>query len=106
MDASTNRRHNQEHVIFTQVYLSRISCFDQPHLIIVHFSRYNYRCMTGEETPQAVVHNDIAIQISLGTYKLFYEAGTEDVLCRQEDVRLNERAKARHEDRKRSVWLL
>lgn len=62
--------------------------------------------MAGEETSQAEVDNNIAIRISLGTYKLFYEAGTEDVLWRKEDVRLSERAKLRHEERKKSVWLL
>lgn len=69
-----------------------------------------YRNMTGDETPLAATSNDIGIQISLGTYKLFYEAGTEDVLWRgrtgEEEGRVEERARKRHEERKQSAWLL
>jgi paired amphipathic helix protein Sin3a len=64
------------------------------------------RCMTGDEAQPPSIHDNIAIRVSLGTYKLFYEAGTEDVLWRKEDPRLSERGKARHEERKKSVWLL
>ena len=69
-----------------------------------------YRCMTADETPQPAVRNDIGIQISLGTYKLFYEAGSEDVLWRQRSVveegRVLERARRAHEERIQSAWLL
>lgn len=62
--------------------------------------------MTGDEAQPPSIYDNIAIRVSLGTYKLFYEAGTEDVLWRKEDPRLSERGKARHEERKKSVWLL
>lgn len=69
---------------------------------------YFCRCITTEETP--FTRNDIGVQVSLGTFKLFFEAGSEDVLLRErsEDVQnmLNERALARHEERKKSPWLL
>lgn len=70
----------------------------------------NYRCITADETPPSEVHNDIGIQISLGTYKMFYEAGSEDVLWRRrseaEETRVLERGRRLHEERKSSVWLL
>jgi len=69
------------------------------------------RSITADESPPPCeMENDIGIQISLGTYKLFYEAGTEDVLWRPrsegEQTRLDERARARHEERKNCVLLL
>ena len=72
---------------------------------------YKYRSITADESPPPCeMQNDIGIQISLGTYKLFYEAGTEDVLWRPrsegEQTRLDERARARHEERKNCVLLL
>ncbi|KAF7966906.1 hypothetical protein HWV62_36583 [Athelia sp. TMB] len=71
---------------------------------------YLRRCMTADETPQPAVRNDIGIQISLGTYKLFYEAGSEDILWRQrsaiEEGRVLERARRVHEERIQSAWLL
>lgn len=49
------------------------------------------------------------IRISLGTYKLFYEADGEDVLVRErgeeEERELMNRARLRHEERRRSRWL-
>jgi paired amphipathic helix protein Sin3a len=52
----------------------------------------------------------LAVRISLGTYKLFYEAGTEDAMWREyqsgELDGLKERARARDEDRRRSAFLI
>lgn len=49
------------------------------------------------------------IRISLGTYKLFYEADAEDVLMRErgeeEERELMERGRLRNEERRRSQWL-
>lgn len=46
-----------------------------------------------------LVQNDIVVRISLGTYKIFYEAGTEDFIQRKWDKeqseRLGERVKRR-----------
>ena len=45
--------------------------------------------------------------MSLGTYKLFYEAGSEDYLVRKRDEGvLGERAKAREEERRRAMYRL
>jgi paired amphipathic helix protein Sin3a len=61
------------------------------------------------DDPSCVTQNNIGIQISLGTYKLFYEAGTEDILWRQrsevEQSSLDDRANARHEERKNCALL-
>jgi paired amphipathic helix protein Sin3a len=47
----------------------------------------------------------MSVRVSLGTYKLFYEAGTEDYLSRtrnsEDELTLGDRAKARHEERKK-----
>lgn len=62
---------------------------------------YN-RSVTTEEMP--LIKTDIGVQVSLGTFKLFYEAGSEDVLWRGRGE-LDQRALARHEERKKSRWL-
>jgi len=68
------------------------------------------RSTTADESPLCITENNIGIQISLGTYKMFYEAGTEDALWRPksdaEQSSLNERAKARDEERKSCALLL
>ena len=51
-----------------------------------------------------LIKTDIGVQVSLGTFKLFYEAGSEDVLWRGRGE-LDQRALARHEERKKSRWL-
>lgn len=57
----------------------------------------------------SIIQNNIGIQISLGTYKLFYEAGTEDMLWRprseEEQASVEERGKVKHEERKKCVLL-
>ncbi|KZT30943.1 hypothetical protein NEOLEDRAFT_49300 [Neolentinus lepideus HHB14362 ss-1] len=65
------------------------------------------RCLPEEDTPQSshcVVQNNLAIRISLGTYKMFYEAGTEEFIWQRrsaaDDKLLRERAAAKHEERK------
>lgn len=87
------------------VYDLRISIADGLIMIIENINR----CLTADESPPSLGQNDIAIQISLGTYKLFYEAGTEDVFLKgrteEEEKVVRERALVRHEERKRSVWL-
>jgi paired amphipathic helix protein Sin3a len=49
------------------------------------------------------------IRISYGTYKMFWEAGSEDVVrgrrSEAEEAILGERAKARHEERLRCRFL-
>ncbi|KAL4069818.1 hypothetical protein V8B97DRAFT_2104708 [Scleroderma yunnanense] len=53
--------------------------------------------------------DSMRIRISLGTYKLFYEADAEDELVRErgeeEERELKERAKLRNEERRGSRWL-
>ncbi|KAH7886015.1 hypothetical protein F5I97DRAFT_1877064 [Phlebopus sp. FC_14] len=66
--------------------------------------------ISSDESPRGLVGwNDMSIRISLGTYKLFYEAGTEDVLVQrrsaEEERELRERVRARNEERKRCRWL-
>ncbi|TFK56787.1 hypothetical protein OE88DRAFT_1620339 [Heliocybe sulcata] len=65
------------------------------------------RCLPEEDTPQtgqSVVENRLAIRISLGTYKIFYEAGTEDFVWQRrtaaDDKWLRDRVSAKHEERK------
>ncbi|EPQ60306.1 hypothetical protein GLOTRDRAFT_67792 [Gloeophyllum trabeum ATCC 11539] len=65
------------------------------------------RCLPPDDTPatdSCLVQNKMAIRISLGTYKIFYEAGTEDFIWQRrsaaDDKLLRERAAARHEERK------
>ena len=57
-----------------------------------------------------LTRTEIGIQVSLGTFKLFYEAGSEDILWRErsEDVQnmLDERTLGKHEERMKSQWLL
>jgi paired amphipathic helix protein Sin3a len=54
--------------------------------------------------------SSMAVRISFGTYKLFYEAKSEDFLWRQwgdeEGERLWERAKAREDERRKSSILI
>lgn len=51
----------------------------------------------------------LCIRVSLGTYRLFYEAGKEDVVLPKrrpgEEATLAARARARSEERRRSRWL-
>ncbi|KAF8846145.1 hypothetical protein BDN67DRAFT_986507 [Paxillus ammoniavirescens] len=68
------------------------------------------RSVSTDESPQGFAAcNDMSIRISLGTYKLFYEAGTEDVLVQtrgaEEEKELQERVRRRNEERKRCRWL-
>ncbi|THH20510.1 hypothetical protein EW146_g864 [Bondarzewia mesenterica] len=73
------------------------------------------RHLTSDDLPSGagVVEGDLRIRISMGTYKLFYEAGTEDVVWRrrgrEEEETLRVRATARDEERRRSrlrhAWL-
>lgn len=67
-----------------------------------------HRNVTAEEMPST--KTEVGIQVSLGTFKLFYEAGSEDILWRErsEDVQntLDERTSAKHEERLKSQWLL
>jgi len=54
------------------------------------------------ETTAAESRNESTIRVSLGTYKLFYEAGCEDYLVRERYSHgLYERAKNREEERRR-----
>ncbi|KAL4269176.1 Transcriptional regulatory protein Sin3-like protein [Pleurotus pulmonarius] len=70
------------------------------------FLRRNLRA--SDETPSHCT-NGTVIRIGLPTYKLMYEFGTEDwlmhVWCAEELATLRERARARHEERKRCRWL-
>ena len=51
----------------------------------------------------------LCIRVSLGTYKLFYEAGKEDFVFQRrspsEQATLTARALARSDERRRSRWL-
>ncbi|KAH7914733.1 hypothetical protein BJ138DRAFT_1170371 [Hygrophoropsis aurantiaca] len=67
--------------------------------------------ITPDESPSSSAeHNDIKIHICPGTYKLLYEAESEDVYLRarsaEEETMLRERARLRHDERKRCRWLL
>ncbi|KII93988.1 hypothetical protein PLICRDRAFT_99544 [Plicaturopsis crispa FD-325 SS-3] len=68
------------------------------------------RCLPAEDQPSAGAQgtSGLAIRISLGTYKLFYERGTEDVLLQatRPTEGLQERVRRREEERRRSRWLL
>ena len=50
------------------------------------------------------------IRISLPSYKLVYECGTEDLILRcrsmEEERMLTERSQMREEERRRSSWLV
>lgn len=52
---------------------------------------------------------ELNIRVSLGTYKIFYEAGKEDYVYRrrgeEEERVLLARAAAREEERRRSKWI-
>ncbi|KAG1757835.1 hypothetical protein EDB19DRAFT_1624058 [Suillus lakei] len=68
------------------------------------------RHITIDESPRGTPSWDsMSIRVSLGTYKMFYESGAEDVYVRprsrEEEKELGERAKVREEERKRSRWL-
>ncbi|EGO30319.1 hypothetical protein SERLADRAFT_444328 [Serpula lacrymans var. lacrymans S7.9] len=69
------------------------------------------RYITTDESPPCAsrLWNGMRIRISLGTYKLFYEGDSEDVLVRgrgaEEGEGLSERARVRQEERKKSRWL-
>lgn len=56
-----------------------------------------------------VAQNEMQVRISLGSYKIFYEGGKEDMLwcrrSREEYTQLQARASAREEERKRTLWL-
>ncbi|KAH7923892.1 hypothetical protein BV22DRAFT_1035800 [Leucogyrophana mollusca] len=62
-----------------------------------------------ESPPSAEECNGMRIRISPGTYKLVYEAESEDVYVQirngEEETALRERARLRHEERKRCRWL-
>lgn len=65
--------------------------------------------MSADETPPPPQQSDMVIRVSLGTYKLFYEAGSEDFVWQKrgdDHETLTERAKARQEERRKSRWLL
>ena len=51
----------------------------------------------------------LCVRVSLGTYRLFYEAGQEDYVFQRrsagEQATLTARALARSEERRRSRWL-
>jgi paired amphipathic helix protein Sin3a len=51
----------------------------------------------------------MTIRMSLGTYRLFYEGGSEDFLFRrwgkEEHELLCERARAKHDERRKSRWV-
>jgi paired amphipathic helix protein Sin3a len=53
---------------------------------------------------------ELGIRISLGTYKLFHESGTEWSMVRhrgrEEEVMLRDRARQREEDRRRRLGVL
>lgn len=104
MDAG-NRREAVCNVIFTSVGLFLVY---STALELIIETGYKYRTVAADESPPST-KSDIGIQISLGTYKLFYEAGTEDFLWRQrpevEQGIMDDRAKARHEERKNCVLL-
>ena len=56
------------------------------------------------------LQSDMAVRISFGTYRIFWEAGSEDTIWRRWDDaeydNLTERAKARSEERAKCKWLL
>jgi len=64
-----------------------------------------YRNTEGERG--SLRENDMRIRISFGTYKLFYEAKSEDFLYRkwekEERDKLLERARSRDEERKKGI---
>lgn len=64
--------------------------------------------MDGEHKQDAN-ESRLCIRVSLGTYRLFYEAGQEDVVfhkrTQSEQTTLTVRALARSEERRRSKWL-
>lgn len=61
------------------------------------------RTLSADES--AVGCSDLRVQISVRTYKLLYEAGTEDVIVqrrsREEEKALQEKARRRNEERRR-----
>ena len=61
------------------------------------------------EGRQGVNESRLCIRVSLGTYRLFYEAGKEDVLLHKrrpgEEATLAARARVRCEERRRRRWL-
>ena len=61
------------------------------------------------EHRQDVNESRLCVRVSLGTYKLFYSAGDEDVFIRgrtrEREETLKLRALAREEERRRSRWL-
>ena len=56
-----------------------------------------------------VTDSRLSVRVSLGTYRLFYESGSEDVLVRArgeaEVQELSRRASAREEMRRRCRWM-
>lgn len=61
------------------------------------------RSLSGDES--IVARSEMRIRISLRTYRLFYEAGMEDVFVhrrgREEEKALQERVRRRNEERRR-----
>lgn len=70
-----------------------------------------FRNLMDGESGKEDVESSLAlnIRVSLGTYKIFYEAGKEDFVFRrrtdEDEQMLLGRATAREEERRRSKWL-
>jgi len=68
-----------------------------------------YRHVAPEETAspstgKMVIDGNLAVRISLGTYKIFYESGSEEMMWRvrgrEEEKEIRERAQVREEQRR------
>ncbi|KAG6845379.1 hypothetical protein H0H87_010488, partial [Tephrocybe sp. NHM501043] len=71
---------------------------------------YLRRCTRGEEGTGTAFGRHTKIRVGLPSYKIVYESGTEDVLWRTrrlvEEQKLLQRAHAREEERRKSVYLV
>jgi len=63
-----------------------------------------------ETQTTALMESNMTVRVSLGTYRLFFEGGSEDFILRRwgkdDGEVLEERAKAKQEERRKSRWLL
>jgi paired amphipathic helix protein Sin3a len=63
-----------------------------------------------DDSSTALSEGELGIRISLGTYKLFHESGTEWRMVRrrgeEEEMILKDRAKQREEDRRRRLGVV
>ncbi len=77
------------------------------YIVLTHFI---FRTLI-DESPNStsVTEGRLSVAVSLGTYKLFYAADSEDVFIRrtssERESVLRARALAREEERRRTKWL-